>query len=413
MQRLISLGMLVILLGGGGMFLKNLSLGDVARVANQVKDQVKNQNPQQPYSNSPYPQRPQYQPQYSQQPQYQQRPQYQPQPQQQQPAQPRLGRPMQVPAYPNHQPNTQQPYPQQPVYAQSPPTRTVSAGRPIQNHPVSIQPQNTWGNQPSAPGRTLRIASYNIQVFGTKKASKPYVMKVLAQIIAQFDIVAIQEIRCKDQYLLNHFLQYVNQGGVRKYKYIIGPRLGRSSSKEQYAFIYNTQTVELNQRSVYTVRDPDDLLHREPLVAMFRARVSPPEQGFTFVLVNMHTDPHETDTELDTLADVYRVVKQQSNGEDDIIMLGDLNVDDLHLGRLGKIPGIFPVISGMATNTKQNKLYDHIILHRQSTTEYTGRRGVVDVQRQFNLTLEQAQMVSDHLPVWAEFNAYEPNAQQR
>ena len=42
---------------------------------------------------------------------------------------------------------------------------------------------------------TLKIASFNIQVFGVTKADNKFVMDVLARTIAEFDIVAIQEIR--------------------------------------------------------------------------------------------------------------------------------------------------------------------------------------------------------------------------
>lgn len=44
---------------------------------------------------------------------------------------------------------------------------------------------------------TIKIASFNIQVFGRSKASKPEAMEVLASITSQFDIVAIQEIKNK------------------------------------------------------------------------------------------------------------------------------------------------------------------------------------------------------------------------
>ena len=44
-----------------------------------------------------------------------------------------------------------------------------------------------------------RIGAFNIQVFGKSKAGKPEVMDVLAKIIRTYDVVAIQEIRDKDQ----------------------------------------------------------------------------------------------------------------------------------------------------------------------------------------------------------------------
>jgi exonuclease III len=148
-------------------------------------------------------------------------------------------------------------------------------------------------------------------------------------------------------------------------------------------------------------------LHREPLVGWFRVRGPPPEQAFTFSLVNIHTDPDETRTELDALAAVFRAVRDDGRGEDDVIILGDLNVDDHHLGLLGQLPQVHWAISGVATNTRGDKLYDNLVFSRAATSEYTGRWGVFDMIRQFNLTVDEALEVSDHMPVWAEFNLHE------
>jgi endonuclease/exonuclease/phosphatase family metal-dependent hydrolase len=256
-------------------------------------------------------------------------------------------------------------------------------------------------------GPAIRIATFNIQVFGKEKASKPYVMATLASIIQNFSVVAIQEIRTTDDYFIDNFLRtYVNQNG-RVYNKVIGPRLGRTVSKEQYCFLYDTATIEVNPRCVFTVNDPEDLLHREPLVAMFRVRGPPQEQAFTFVLIDMHTDPDETKSELNSLALVYQAVRRACSGEDDIILLGDLNVDDQHLGDLGKIDGIYPVVRRTYTNTRQNAQYDNIIFHGPSTTEFTGKWSVFNFAQQFGLNINQALEVSDHFPVWAEFSAYE------
>ncbi len=252
---------------------------------------------------------------------------------------------------------------------------------------------------------TIRIASFNIQVFGEKKLSDPRVRGLLAEIIRQFDVVAIQEIRSK-QDILPQFVDVINSSG-RHYDYVIGPRLGRTASKEQYAFIFDTASIEIDRSSLYTVADPDDRLHREPLVGWFRVRGPAPDQAFTFSLVDIHTDPDETRTELDALAAVFRAVRDDGRGEDDVIILGDLNVDDHHLGLLGQLPQIHWAISGVATNTRGNKLYDNLVFSRVATTEYTGRWGVFDMIRQFNLTVDDALKVSDHMPVWAEFNLFE------
>jgi deoxyribonuclease-1-like protein len=292
-----------------------------------------------------------------------------------------------------------------------------------------VQAQYANYGQPAAPtaapaptppmngGPSIRIASFNIKVFGDKKASNPEVMWTLAAIIQNFSVVAIQEIRTQDDYFIDKFLRtYVNQNG-RAYDKVVGPRLGRSVSTEQYAFIYDTAQIQVNHTNIYTVNDPEDMLHREPLVSMFRTRGPPPEQAFTFVLVNIHTDPEETDSELDALEKVYQAVRRASGGEDDIILLGDLNVDDQHLGRLGQLDGVRPLIRGVYTNTLQNALYDNIVLHQPSTAEFTGRAGIYNYMPLYQLPPLQAQekalQVSDHIPVWAEFSIYEATSPGR
>ena len=202
------------------------------------------------------------------------------------------------------------------------------------------------------------------------------------------------------------FVETINAAG-RHYDYVIGPRLGRTESTEQFAFVFDLATLEIDRAQLYTVADPDDLLHREPLVGWFRVRGPPPDQAFTFSLVNVHIDPDETATELNVLADVYRAVLHDGRQEDDVIILGDLNVDDRHLGALGQVSGMTGAIAGVPTNTRGTHQFDHILFHSRATVEFAGRAGVFDFLREYNLTLDQALEVSDHLPVWAEFSAYE------
>ena len=262
------------------------------------------------------------------------------------------------------------------------------------------------------PQDKLLIATFNIQVFGESKLGKPEVVDVLAQVVRHFDIVAIQEVRAKSDDILPRFISAINADGSR-YSYLIGPRLGRSVSTEQYAFVYDTTRVEHDPASVGTVQDPDDLLHREPMVARFRPRTNAPDNAFSFWLVNTHTDPDEVGQEVDALADVFQAMQGASPYEDDVILLGDLNANEKQLGRLGQLPGISYVVRNAMTNTRQNKAYDNIIFDGPATSEYTGRWGVVDIERVFGLTRDQALKVSDHLPVWAEFQIWEAPAQRR
>jgi deoxyribonuclease-1-like protein len=261
-----------------------------------------------------------------------------------------------------------------------------------------------------SPGRaahdTIRIGSFNIQVFGTTKAHKPRVMEILAEVVRDFDLVAIQEIRSKDDTLLPRFVEQVNASGAR-YDYAIGPRLGHSDSKEQYAFIFNTETIEIDRAGTFTVADPNQRLQRPPLVGMFRCRGPPPDKAFTFFLADVHTQPSRVHEELTALRDAYRALLNNDRKEDDVILLGDLNASEKQLGDLGQISGITWVLSDTPTNTRGTKSYDNMLFLARETNEYTGRSGVIDLVRRFNLTTEQALEVSDHFPIWAEFSIYE------
>ena len=153
---------------------------------------------------------------------------------------------------------------------------------------------------PARSTGSVRVAAFNIQVFGKSKAGKPQVMDVLARIVRNFDLVAIQEIRSSDDDLLPNFVELINSAGAH-YDYVIGPRLGRTSSTEQYAYVFDLATIEVDRSQLYTVADPDDLLHREPLVGWFRVRGPPADQAFTFSLINIHTDPDEAEAGVERL----------------------------------------------------------------------------------------------------------------
>lgn len=271
-------------------------------------------------------------------------------------------------------------------------------------------PRTSATAPPPANPRAIRVATFNIQVLGESKASKPHVMQVLADVVRRFDVVAIQELRTTNEAVMENFLALVNgQGGT--YRYVVGPRLGRTVSKEQYVYVFDAARVAIDPQSVLTMSDPGDYLHREPLIARFQVRTSPPEAGFSFILVNIHTDPDETDQELDALDDVFTAVQRNGWREDDVILLGDLNVDSRKLGQLGRVPGITWIVDGQPTNTRGTKSYDNILFDQTATLEFTGQAGILNLLETYGLSMDQALEVSDHLPVWAEFDVFERSAQ--
>lgn len=280
-------------------------------------------------------------------------------------------------------------------------------------HRPSVEGEPDADLPPAATDQdVIRVASFNIQVFGEDKLGTQPVVDVLVQVVRQFDVVAIQEVRAKSQDLLPRFVELVNADGSH-YDFAIGPRLGRTNSKEQYAFVFDAESVEIDRANLYTIDDPSDLLHREPLVGGFRVRGVPTREAFTFTLVNIHTDPDEVAQELNVLDDVFRAVRLDGREEDDVILLGDLNADERRFGQLARVPGIAWVIYGVPTNVRGTQTYDNLLFDRHATTEFTGRGGVFDFAKEFGLSQAQALEVSDHFPVWAEFQVREGGSRGR
>jgi deoxyribonuclease-1-like protein len=238
---------------------------------------------------------------------------------------------------------------------------------------------------------TIRIATFNIQIFGQAKMAKPQVMGYIVDIVDDYDIVAIQEIRSLEQNVIPTLVAML---GPEHWDFRISARLGRTVSKEQYAYVYRRDRVTMGP--CWIVDDPGDRLHREPFACEATAG------RFDFLLLNIHTDPDEVETEINALDDVLVAALAI---EGDAILLGDLNASPSEFDELGELPGITWIVpDGIPTNTRGTKTYDNLVFIGSEVREFTGQGGVLDFPAVFGIDLEQALAISDHLPVWAEFS---------
>ena len=258
---------------------------------------------------------------------------------------------------------------------------------------------------PEKSPSTVLIGSFNMQRLGKSKLNKPWVMEKFAAIVTRFDVLALQEINSKDLPAVQILVDQINAAGY-KYSFTISPRIGRTSYFEQYAFVFDTEKIRSGNEFSYVVQDQADLLHREPFVGRFQA-ITSNAQPFQFTLINIHTDPDEIKEELDVLADVYNSVRKYEYPEDDVLLLGDLNAPPQKMQRLVSIPAFVPLIVDLPTNTRKSKTLDNILVDSQTTREFTGRAGTIDLEEMFSVDQKTALEISDHLPVWAEFSIVE------
>ncbi len=254
--------------------------------------------------------------------------------------------------------------------------------------------------------KSLRIATVNLGPLDRKKLNTRHVAARLVDLFRRYHIVAVQDVRSHTQGLMLDLVQRINADGA-KYDFAIPPRVGREPVEQYSAFVFDSAAVDIDRETVYEVGDPSEQFVHRPLVASFRAAGPPPLEAFTFTLVNVQVEPTRLETELRLLADVFRAVRDDGRGEDDVILLGYLGVDERHLGELGEVPNLMWCVTGIPTTTRGTRLSENILFDSRATVEFNGRSGVTDLISELDMTIREAVEVSEHLPVWAEFSLFE------
>ena len=251
---------------------------------------------------------------------------------------------------------------------------------------------------------TVSIAAFNIQIFGKTKRQKLDIMEVLVRIVREFDLVLVQELRDASETTAPLFLDMINNESGPQYAFIRSERLGRSSSKEAYAYFYNTETVTFVNGSGYLYNDTLDVFEREPYIASFTSGT------FDFTLVGIHTKPSDAENEIGNLTHVYSSILNKGN-ESDIIVMGDFNADGSYFDEDEPNPFkesqyTWIINNTWDTMTKTGWTYDRIVLGNQTYSyEYIQDSAQVfyfDTAYSLNDT-EFVHDVSDHYPVYAEY----------
>lgn len=229
------------------------------------------------------------------------------------------------------------------------------------------------------------IGAWNVQIFGQTKANNVPVVRGMDEIMSDYDLIIIQEIRDVSETAFPGYMEDY----MPEYKYHLSPRLGRTSSKEQYAWVWNNNVVVSNFQ-VYP--DEDDVFEREPEMATVNAG------GFTFTAIVIHVKPTDAQNEIAALVDVVEYAKKEYRDED-IFIMGDMNADGVYYS--GKDLNIYTeyITEVMdTTTTRTDAAYDRIY----STQKYAGITGEVDKYDDDNLPSGLAEAISDHYSVRLE-----------
>lgn len=222
--------------------------------------------------------------------------------------------------------------------------------------------------------QNLLIASWNLKEFGhtTQRLYETYFY--IAEIIAAFDLVAIQEVKStlKD---LNYLMQLLG----KDWGYLVNDITeGEAGNSERSAYVFNRRRVELAGLAgeivlweELTRNSPVKQLKRTPYITGFTAGWK------TFALINLHLHPGSRpediqyrQTEVDLLLKALKEkITRGRLWNENLILVGDFNLyngatkDDPTI-RLINAAGFHEVegLLGKKTNTSRTEAYDRFFL---------------------------------------------------
>uniref|UniRef100_A0A8C9WSS6 Deoxyribonuclease n=1 Tax=Scleropages formosus TaxID=113540 RepID=A0A8C9WSS6_SCLFO len=178
----------------------------------------------------------------------------------------------------------------------------------------------------------MKVASFNVQRFGENKVSDKNVLSSLIKIISRYDIIVILEVVDVKGKAMKKFLEELNKVNKSSpYVMKMSCRLGRTSYKEQYMFLYREDVVKLIDTYQYedNQEGDEDAFAREPYILRFTCDNIALDD---LVIIPVHTKPEDSFKEVDELYDVTMKVRDKWN-TDNIMILGDFNADGAYVSK--------------------------------------------------------------------------------
>jgi endonuclease/exonuclease/phosphatase family metal-dependent hydrolase len=294
--------------------------------------------------------------------------------------------------------------------------------KPIADGLIALRQRIEKGGNPSSKlDETLNLATWNIREFG-KKARTEAAIHYIAEILGQFDLIGIVELRD-------------NLADLEKVLRILGPYWRAvysdmipdpGGNRERIAYVYDKRAVTFTgfaatatppRTKKGTEYLPDRSWWRPPYAASFQAG------NFDFVVIAAHVrwgDSRKARlSELELFAEwVTAKRKEPSSVDKDILVMGDFNVEDEEMFKVLTSYGLkLPeALAGrdLGSNLERNKRYDQILHFPQYPSNFTNAGNVLDfytggITPLFPDLKEKDKLaftfqMSDHLPLWVQIN---------
>lgn len=225
----------------------------------------------------------------------------------------------------------------------------------------------------SIPDTPIKIASYNMQIFGITKASNPDLMRQYETLIKNYDIFFVQEIRDESGQAFQALC-----GDLTDYQCMISSRAGTTSSKEQYGVIY--KRTNITEFYDYNLYNWSNTFERPPIRVTFNFT------NYTATFFLIHTKPDEARKEIASLE--MEVIQQNIPYT---VVLGDLNADCNYYN--GTAFSMYTsLINSDTTTGNTNCAYDRIYVSPQMYIKI----------KNSGIDMTTNEQMSDHYPVFFE-----------
>ncbi|CAF1131319.1 unnamed protein product [Adineta steineri] len=290
----------------------------------------------------------------------------------------------------------------------------------------------------------VRVGSFNLHQYGSKKAANPSLTNTVAQIINDFDLGIIQEISdvsLKAPYVL---FDELNKVSPSPYTMTLSERAGRSNTKEQYIFFNRESTSGLEVVDAYLHPDIEDNFERPPFIGTFKVK-KPGNSGVKlFTIMDVHLRPDGAYTELLAMRYVIRdfisshpqyfdqtetslqealdrnVVdatpekKPSLKSNHPILIVGDFNADCTYISptrqrllqTINYVDFSWVITNEVKTNTRQTCTYDRILVNGDNFVNaiVPNSNTTVNIAEKFGFNLAQTLAISDHIPIKFDIN---------
>lgn len=246
----------------------------------------------------------------------------------------------------------------------------------------------------------VKISSWNIRHLGNSKSKSE--IEFMAETLRDFDAVAIQEVVAGNggSQAVAKLSDELNRKGSRWDYVVSNPTQGGAYSSERYAFLWKTSRLKIDKKAWLDL-DCIEEFEREPYFIRFKFE----NQNFTLVTIHAVPKSKQPEQELKYL-ELYPELYPDEN----FIFLGDFNLPESHsvfnpLKSKGFISGLVNQKTSLKMKCKLRVClaseYDNIFIDSKAFEIL--KTGVVLFYETFT-DLKSARMISDHIPVWVEFD---------